>query len=457
MKEASDNATPFERHPLYQEAMQQIVAGDDQGATDTLKRLTEQYPEEQALQDLLVRIQLRSTFGGGDYIPVDHAQGTPILRTVVMVMLAITTCLVVATGLIALYRNYIQPGIVADALAADVESRWDDFERLVDRGDLTGARGVLEALATLTPDDASVEESLRLINQLKQCSDMYYDALDAYNAANLRLAMDLLYQLPQECDQYEDAQELLRKLQELDNVETAWVRVQDLLANEDWQGAIPILTWIRGEDPEFQEGRVEDLLFDCHRRIAVQLLATAEGDVKMVSDAADHMKLALTIKPADLNMREEYDLALDYVLGSGAYDRGEWASAADHWEELYNQRPDYQGGVLGQKLCDIYPHAAAELVADAGGSMRLLTQAVDYYDQALTCDPGNEALQQERMLAVEYLAGLEAYLGLDYDLAIARWGPIHLLRPDYQNNTLAENLRLACTQSVAPDAEYCKP
>ena len=131
MDESSNKAIPFERHPLYEEAMQQIVAGDKEGAVATLGRLAEYYPNEQFIQDLLVRVQLQSTFGGGDYIPVDHSQGTPVLRTVVLVMLAITTCLVVATGLIAVYNNWYLPIVEADELEERISSLWDDFERQV--------------------------------------------------------------------------------------------------------------------------------------------------------------------------------------------------------------------------------------------------------------------------------------------------------------------------------------
>ena len=54
MEEATDKGIPFERHPLYEEAMQQIVAGDKEGAVASLKRLSEHYPDEQFLQDCLL-------------------------------------------------------------------------------------------------------------------------------------------------------------------------------------------------------------------------------------------------------------------------------------------------------------------------------------------------------------------------------------------------------------------
>ena len=62
-KETRDDQVPYDQHPLYQEAMQQLAVGDESGATDTLEGLAGLYPDEQAVHDLLLRTQLRATFG----------------------------------------------------------------------------------------------------------------------------------------------------------------------------------------------------------------------------------------------------------------------------------------------------------------------------------------------------------------------------------------------------------
>ena len=457
MEETSKKAIPFEKHPLYEEAMQQIVAGDKEGAVATLTRLSKQYPDEQFLQDLLVRVQLQSTFGGGEYIPVDHSQGTPVLRTLVLVMLAVTTCLVIATGLIAFKANFLDQMTANEARAAEISTLWDDLEVAKAAGDLVGVLRILEELNTLTPNDAKVQEALAEVNRLKRCSDMYADAVAFNERGDWQSAMDTLYQIPQDCPNYGQAQRFNDELKELGSVETAWAEAQSFLAAGDCPGAITTLTWIREQDPRFRRVQVEDLLFQCHTQIAQQLLNGPQGGLDPVREAEGHLKAALTFQPTNQDLVAEYRLAVGYVAGHEAYDRGDWSVAVVRWEPLYVMRPDYQNGELRRKLFESYPRAAMQLISEANGSVRLLTQAIDHLDHALAADPGNEELLQERQLAVEYLAGLEAQVQQDWDLAISHWGPIHTARPDYQNGVLAENLRQACTQSTAPDEQYCKP
>ncbi len=453
----SGKEIPFEKHPLYQEAMDQIVAGDKEAAIATLRRLSQRYPDEQFLQDLLVRVQLQSTFGGGEYIPVDHSQGTPILRTVVMVMLAVATCLVIVAAIIALNENFIKDFQRVEAQAERNQELWDSVEWHLDRGDLSGAREILETLAAEFSEDTAVQEALARIDHLKLCSDMLNDAADLGERGDWQAALELLYQMPQDCPNLEKRDKLLADLKEVGTVETAWAEVQRLVDAEDWRAAITTLTWIREQDQEFKTQQVENLLFECHLRVARQLLDGARGDLESVREAAGHIQEALTLRPTDQGLVEEYRLAVGYVAGYEAYERGDWSVAVVRWEPLYAMRPDYQTGVLREKLQESYPLAANQLIAEANGSMMRLTQAIDYFDQALAIDPDNEELQQQRSLAVEYRAGHEAFVQMDFALAISHWGPIYAMRPDYQNGALRENLRSACSQSALPDEQYCIP
>ena len=457
------NETPFEKHPLYDEAMQKARDGDEAGAVAALRRLAELYPDEQFISDLLLRFQLRTTFSTDEHIAVDHAQGAPALRTMVLLLLAVTACLVIVTAGIALYtRGYLDPilnsiGVGGEDPSAEVELLWNDLARRLAAGDLSGARKILELLCAGTPDDPRCEETRQKIDLLQACYDDYAGAADARKRGDWQGALDLAYQVSEACPNYALAQQLIREVQGTAALEDAWQEVQNLVQAEDWQSAISTLNWIREQNPAFRRAEVEELLYQIHLRLARELLAAAEGNLDLLRQAIGHLSEALSLRPTDRELIEERRLVVGYVAGAEAYARGDCVAAVVRWEPVYTTQPDYQGSRLQRDLFRAYPCAARQLISESKGSERLLYQALGYLDQALSVQPEDEELLAERHLVTEYLKGLEAFRQENWDLAIAHWGAIHALRPDFLDGVLEEKLGLACAGSEAPDPAFCLP
>jgi hypothetical protein len=451
------NTTPFEKHPLYDEAMQKARDGDEEGAVAALRRLAELYPDEQFIKDLLLRFQLRTTFSAEDHIAVDHTQGTPVLRTMVVLLLAVTACLVIVTAGIAAYNRWWLPMSRAQEQSADVEVLWNDVERRLDAGDLSGAREILKVLYVEMPDDPRIEEKLQQINLLQSWADLYADAVASREQGRWQDALDLAYQIPRESSNYDRAQRLIKELQDVAALEAAWQEVQNLVQAEDWQSAISTLNWVRAQNSAFRRTEVEDLLYQIHLRLARELLSTADGNPDLLRQAVGHLSEALTLRPTDSELIEEKQLAVGFVAGSEAYARGDWVAAVVRWEPVYSTQPDYQGSTLERNLFEAYPRAAKQLISESKGSERLLYQALGYLEQALSVQPEDEELLEQRHLVTEYLKGLEAFRQESWDLAIAQWGPIHALRPDFLGGVLEEKLGLACASSESPDATFCLP
>ncbi len=455
--EAFDHPIPYDEHPLYDEAMQQLASDDEAGAVASLQRLAELYPNQKDIQGLLVRLQLRTTFGSADYIQVERPQAAPILRSIVLLMLGITACLVMAAGLAAAYNRLWVPTARARQQEETINSLWQDVDRRIDAGDLIGARQLLETLAAQTPDDPKIQDTLQELARQQAWADLYAEAVDRRENGEWQIALDLAYQIPAESPDYNRAQQLIQELQGLAALETAWQDVQGFLQSEDWQSAVSTLAWIRTQNPGFRRADVENLLYQLHTQLARQLLSQANGQVDLVRQATGHLSEALTLRPTDQSLIEEKRLAVGFVAGSEAYDRGDWVAVVTRWEPVYMAQPNYQGGMLKQRLDDAYPRAAQQLISQANGSPRLLRQAVGYLDQALRSQPDDPILLEERRLATEYLAGQEAFAAEKWDLAIQYWAPIYAIRPDYQNGKLKENLSLACANSEEPDGAVCPP
>ena len=458
-KEVAVNTIPFEKHPLYDEAMQKARSGEEDGAIAALRRLAELYPEEQFINDLLLRFQLRTTFSTEEHISVDHAQGAPALRTMVLLMLAVTACLVIITAGIALYTRGYLDFILPDAgtPSSDTDILWSNVERRLEAGDLSGVREFLNFLELEVPGDPRIEETRQRVNLLQSWADLYTDAVAAKERGDWQAALDLAYQIPEESPNHDRAQRLIQEVQDMAVLEDAWQEVQNLIQAEDWQSAISTLNWIRAQNSAFRRVEIEDLLYQIHVRVARELLDTAYGNLDLLRQAISHLSEALALRPTERELIEEKDLAVGFVAGAEAFARGDWVAAVERWEKVYDENPDYQGSALERNLFDAYPSAAKQLISESKGSERLLYQALGYLDQALSIQPDDEELLEERHLVTEYLKGLEAYRQENWDLAIAQWGPIHALRPSFLGGVLEEKLGSACASSESPDATFCLP
>lgn len=452
-----EDQVSFVQHPLYREAMQYVAEGEAAEAVEALQRLAELYPEEKAVHDLLLRAQLRTTFGESEHIPVEHYQPTPVLRNIVLLLLAVTACLVMVTAATAVYNRFWIPRVQAQQQEEYIRSLWNEVQLRLDTGDLSGARQILDELTALTPGDPAIQDALRIVQERQAWADQYADAVAHKERREWQQAIDLASGIPPESPEYDRAQRLIREVEEQAALEASWQEAQALLQSGDLQSAISALSSIRARDPAYRRAEVEEQLFQAHVSLARQLVAEAWGSVERLREAIGHFSDALALRPTNQELIREKNLASDYVAGAEAYDRGDWVAVVDHWESVHATQPDYQGGSLDRRLEEAYPRAARQLIAEANGSMRLLQQAVTYLDRALVAQPDDPELLEERRLVTDYLAGAESFAKESWDLAIAVWGPIYTIRPDYQNGVLEKNLRLACESSEAPSEEFCLP
>lgn len=456
-KAVAGDETSYTQHRLYTTAVQKMADGDDAGAVEALERLSKLYPEEKDLQSLLLRVQLRATFGGGDYIPVDHAPPRPVLRNLVVILLSVTVLLVLVAAGTAINHQILEPQRQAQQREAYLRSLWDDCNSRLERGDLVGARECGEKLQLELPGNQPVEDFLQVVNQRQGWEDLYAECVSASNRGEWPLALDLCYRVPPESGKHGAAQLVIQDLQKRADLEAAWEEAQALIGAGDYRGAISTLSWIRSQNPDFRQDQVEQRLFELHRELALQLVDEAGGNADLLREATGHLSEALALRPASQDLIEERNLAVGFVAGAEAYDREDWPSAAAKWEPVYAARPDYQNEALRRRLREVYPRAAEQLVAEANGSVRQLSRALSYLDRALEFDPGNEALLLQRDQIGGFLEGLEAFSSEQWDLAIYTWGPLYAIRSDFQGGVLEENLKLACASSEAPDENLCPP
>ena len=451
---ASTESEPYNEHPLYRTAMKRLAEGDEAGAVEKLRRLTRLYPEEKAIEDQIVRIELRATLAPQQQVRQDRSQPTPILRTTMIILLSLTACIVLIAGFALAYDRFVRPLNEVDP-AEELEALRQEGRQRLEAGDWASARTTFVTILTQVPGDPEAQAALEQIEQQEALAQLYVDALSAQKQGDWQTALATLNQIEAQSPGYRDVPQRIADLQQVEYLETIWQQAQELVQAGDLQAALGILIQIRTQNPDFRRADVEEQLYQIYVALAQGQLSQANGSLDALRQAIGYLDAALALRPADRALIEERRLARQFVAGFEAAAQGDWDNAVAHWEAVHSTRPDYQGGVLEEELRKAYPLAARQLIATANGAVPRLRRAIAYLEQALVWQPGDQSLVEDRHLASEYIAGAEALSENAWDRAIIHWGPIYALRPDYQGGRLEELLRLACANSSTPDATLC--
>lgn len=115
--------------------------------------------------------------------------------------------------------------------------------------------------------------------------------------------------------------------------------------------------------------------------------------------------------------------------GQAAYDRGAWDEAIQKLEALQTLDPNYEQALARRLLVGAYTNGGLKLVNEDR-----LEEAIRYFDQALTLQPDNSDVQQQRKLATLYQAALGTW-GVNWRETIKDLTDLYALKPDYKDTS----------------------
>jgi tetratricopeptide (TPR) repeat protein len=455
--EAPEGRESFEEHPLYQTAVRRMAQGNIEDAATKLNRLVELYPDDQALQDLSVRVQLMATLDGNGKVRAEHGAAPQVLRNILVLLLVVTLVLVGIAAFTAAYNEYVLKPRSEQEQKRQLDSERQSCQALLSAGDWAEATDCFEKFLTRVPGDATALAGIEESQQQADLDRLYQDAVTNEQQGNYQAALDLLHQVEARSPGFLDVQQRILAVEKKLSIESAWLEAQNVAQAGNWTETISLLLQIRAMDGEFHRAEVRDLIFQAYAQLARQQISQANGDLEVLRQARYYLDKALQEKPTNQDLIRELGLVDNFIAGFEASASGDWVDAVVHWEAILAVQPDYQGGVVQDPLRQAYPKAARQLIAQANGSVGLLRQAVDYLNKALAAQPGDQELSEERRLATEYVAGADAAALEQWSEAIAHWGAIYTTRPDYQNGALEDRLRQACASAATPDAALCPP
>ena len=246
--------------------------------------------------------------------------------------------------------------------------------------------------ATPVPVDAeatTLAQRTYLMEQARTAvaSGRYSDAL--------AILQDLVARFPLDAE----AKQLLDWANDRWQLAVLYQRAGDLLGQYDWVGAIPLLEDIERRDASYRD--ISTLLERARLGVAADgLWQEAEG-----------------------------------VLSSG-----DWSLAAERFEAIRQQYPDYRKSDLSDRLYQCYYSLGLAAVNGSQGDPVPVAEAVDYFTKALAQKPADADATIERDLARMYLPAYEALDEDHLDEAIASLQALYDARFNYLNGVVAQAL-----------------
>jgi tetratricopeptide (TPR) repeat protein len=159
---------------------------------------------------------------------------------------------------------------------------------------------------------------------------------------------------------------------------------------------------------------------------AQQLMAFAEA--QLAAQQAGMVEIPPTPTPGDT-----FDAEAAFNEGAGALQAGEWLLAADAFNTLMVQAPDYRPDEVQAGLFTAYEGLGREALEEED-----LDNALRYFDQALEIRPDAADLAEVRRLTSSYRTALSAFARENWSQAADQFRAVYVIDPDFLDVT--ENL-----------------
>ncbi len=266
--------------------------------------------------------------------------------------------------------------------------------------------GAIQAFESILDVEASDIGAQALLNQARLSRDLSqrYDAAQAAIAdqdwgAALTELDAIIIQNPNY--KYEDSdvlRDFVIRQQELEDLLASATAAYDA---SNWAEAIRLFEAIRERDDAFRMDAILESLFVSYLEQGEYFVAHQGSDLNAVRQAIGYFNAALTIHPENQRAATDRRFASLYENGTRAADRSDWTAVVAALVQIYDQEPEYAGGMVACLL-----HRAHLAQAEKESKIGNYSVALKHVQMALAVDPLCEDGEAARNLEQAILLAL---------------------------------------------------
>lgn len=352
---AFDTYTDFDirSDPLYQEGMIHFQSGAWDEAIRCFELLERTHPDDPLLQAALdearFKISLdRSTRVRAKAWVLPH--WLPVLGRLLLV------AGIVAAGILgvrALLRE-VQPSLEAARIERQREALLDEAFTYLEAEDFNAAEELFQKVLVETPDNTDAQQALAYIEARRELEALYENGVSLQENGQLSEALDVFAEVNRRSPRYRDVTlrvETIQRQQGLEDLAFAADQSYKLGRTDE---AIGLYEQLRAVNVRYETETVVNRLFELYMKKGRLLMTQDPPVLEDVPKALEFFTQALALKPRDSSALLEQKLARLFLEGQTyTYDR-QWDAAVERLQEIYEQRPDYLGGIILNMLYEAY-------------------------------------------------------------------------------------------------------
>lgn len=293
---------------------------------------------------------------------------------------------------------YYQHGHRATVLLAKQAAAQQEAQNALAAGEYSVALELFEQLLAANPDDTAARQGQEEARHQLQIATDYQLALDQIAAGNTQQALLLLTNLQQATPGYRDVDKRIADLKSTSSTPQLFTDAEAAFTHGLWVTAIANYEHIRRIDSTYKADMVTSHLATSYFRAGQQIGAVRPLNSSVIQQAQFYFQKATQLQAKDPELKSESQWLTTYLAGERLLTQQRYDAAIQTLYPLYQARPTYLGGYVGEQLYRAYAAIAEGYVADQD-----LPNALVVYQRAVQLGLDHNNMLTQRITALTLL------------------------------------------------------
>jgi TolB protein len=378
--------------PRYGKGLTHLQAGHWEEAIQAFEALAVAYPDSGMARRALDEARFKADLDANSRVRPKRWI-FPWKRVVVYAAVFALVGLLGVGGAMAIGRPAMQE-IREQSRLAGIARQVRDCNAQLEIDALDAAERCYAGVLVEDPANLAAINGLRTVADRRDLLDMYTAGVAAQEAGRYDEALEMFTDLTMRSPRYKDVTQRIGAIARQKDTDDLFASAEADYDVGNYPAALAKYGALREQNINYRPETIAARIFHINLTLGKELAYHNPPLPGRMQEARDYFDRALTLQPRNTEAVTEQRLVRLFIDGRARYDDGRWEDAIGRLRPLYDERPNYMGGMVMEMLYDAYI-ASGDAVRE-GDSGR----AYEQYRKASTLAVEDKALAMQRMEAV---------------------------------------------------------